>query len=70
MNLYIWTGMINNERYIIYSLANDLPAAMQLAVDKAPTAARDTVNRIVNANTPIIHDEPTSFIQGSHGQLV
>ncbi len=62
--------MINNARYAIYALANDLESARKIAIDKAPASAKETVSKIVNENAPVVHSEPTSFIQGSNGQLI
>lgn len=69
MNLYLWNGIINNDRYTIYSVANDIIEAKQIAIDSAPASAKKDLQKILDGK-PIIHDESTSFIMNSSAQLV
>jgi hypothetical protein len=70
MNLYIWYGNINNERYSVYSLAPSIAAAKEKALDSAPLIAKEEVRVILNSSSPQIFDDPSSFIIRSSSQLV
>ena len=70
MNLYLWHGNINGDRYAIYALADDLESAKIIALGSAPKSAEADVKNIIADTAPIIHNEPASFIMASGAQLV
>lgn len=69
MNLFIWHGSINDSRYTVYALADDLASAKKIALAKCPINAETDMRKILERN-PILHDEPSSFIMVSGAQLL
>jgi hypothetical protein len=61
MNLYLWVGIINDQKYSVYSLAKDEASAKEIAIKLAPQRLKNDVVRIVE-NDPYVFDKTTSFI--------
>ena len=71
MNLYIWNSLIiNNESYSIYALAKDLNSAKEIALNSTTSLTKDELRAYVNMVSPIIYNEPSSFVKLSSAQLI
>lgn len=68
MNLHIWHFTIDNDRYTMYALADNVEDARRIALESAPSFSGLDIGRILK-NSPIIYDKPASFIMKSGAQL-